>query len=359
MNHINLVLIAIIAYIGYLIIKQNNTKKEHMESVGKVKVPKSRCAKHQSSEILIDELIDDINNWETLSRKGDVIEKNIVKDNFIETQFHNDYRDVISALNDLVPSHKQIFNVANIPLKYSEPDHNEVTGMTTDFIETLNNTVKKVVSKVRNNNTGWDEPLEDPAVESGWDKIQRGLGNVPVHTRPLGKTNITLVSIEQVQKYETEGEIKYTCRIIIQKEGADDQMLLKVSFVVDKSNMTDEDNFFQLRNVEMDVTLEEAFIEGYLSDYGSDSRKQYELVKNKFYQLDNMEHNNMTDPKYIQNELLKHHRKREKEAEYRNSLLDEEGRDFHHNLPNVGKYSSYDVTQTIFDDMNNKNRSFS
>ena len=306
MKHINLVLIVIIAYIGYLIIKQNNTKKEHMESVNKVRVhnPKSRCTKHQSSDILIDELIDDISNWETLSRKDDVVEKNVINENFIDTQFHNDYRDVISALNDLVPSHKQIFNLANTPLKYSEPDRREVTGMVTDFIDTLNDTVKKVVCRIRNNNTGWDEPLEDPSVESGWDKIQRGLGNVPLHTRPLGQTSISLISIEKVKKYETEGETKYTCHIIIQKDGADDQMLLKVSFVIDKSNLTDEDNFFQLKNVEMDVILEEAFIEGYLSNYGSDSRKQYELLKNKFYKLDQMEHNNLTDPKYVQSRRI-------------------------------------------------------
>jgi hypothetical protein len=40
--------------------------------------------------------------------------------------------------------------------------------------------------------------------------------------------------------------------------------------------------------------------------------------------------------------------------EQRTALLDEEGQEFHKELPNIYDFSSYKGTQTIYDDMNKK-----
>ena len=57
-------------------------------------------------------------------------------------QFHNDYRDVYTALLNIVPDKRQLFNVANIPLTYSEPEANEISLMMKDFMAVLNENIK-------------------------------------------------------------------------------------------------------------------------------------------------------------------------------------------------------------------------
>ena len=62
----------------------------------------------------------------------------------------------------------------------------------------------------------------------------------------------------------------------------------------------------------------------------------------------------MTDPKYVQKVLMDKYNLKAKEMGLRNSLLDEEGRDFHKTLPNMYDFSNITGTRTIFDDMNEK-----
>jgi hypothetical protein len=88
-----------------------------------------------------------------------------------------------------------------------------------------------------------------------------------------------------------------------------------------------------------------------MSDYGIDDKKNYILKRDKFYGIDNLEHNDITDPKYVLRELSKRHNRIQREIGHRNSLLDEEGRDFHATLPNSADFSSYQVTQSIYEDM--------
>ena len=360
MDYLNLMLIAIIIYIGYLLSNERivstqspiDTQSKKMEKFKSIKNKRSK-----SNDIIVDELLDDLQDWDKNYTERSKIKKNIIKSNFINTLFHDDYRDVITSFNNIVPSQKQLFNMANIPLKYTEPNKIEVKSLVTGFIGNINSYIKNDINLTRDQNTGWDEPLENPTVESGWEQVQKSLGLQPsLYNKSLGQTGIKLISVEKVQKYETEDEIKYACMLVIEKIGSDEQMLFKVSFVIDKKLLQDENRFFSIQNAELDVAVEEIHIEGYLSDNGSDANKLYKNIKGKHYELDNMEHNNLTDPLYIQQKLMEHHNNRERENDYRNSLLDENGRDFHRDLANPYDYSSYQVTQTIFDDMNCKKK---
>ena len=57
---------------------------------------------------------------------------------FVEGQFHTDYRDTITAFGNLVPAQKQIFNMANVPVSFTNPNLKEVTNIVKDFIKELN-----------------------------------------------------------------------------------------------------------------------------------------------------------------------------------------------------------------------------
>jgi hypothetical protein len=258
----------------------------------------------------------------------------------------------------MVPSNKQIFNVLNRPLKYSEPSEKEVIDLVSQFIDNLNNEIK-AVPDVRNNNTGWDESLPDNKVLSGWEKQRKSLGlETSVHPEPLGKTNVDLVDIRKIQKYEIENEIKYSIVLILEKEEADDQIMIKVSFVVDKTNLVDENNFFVEDSFDVRVFIEDISIEGFFSDYGQDMIKQYELTKSKDAEFKMLENQNIMSDQDIMNELGRQYEKRIREMEMRTSTLDEYGRDVHYTQPDMMGFAAINSTQTIEDDILNKNRIF-
>jgi hypothetical protein len=345
MNNIDILLYAVIFYMIYLVANGNKKQKKN-----KCVLPKEHF-KGTVDDPYLDDLIDELKSWE-----GDCnVEKKVPHPNFLDTKFHNEYRDVITALNNLVPSQKQLFNLANMPIKYSEIDPAEVKCVIDDFITNLNKNIIDEVPNCRNKNSGWDEGMQDPQMESGWDKFNKNLGlNPSLYNEPKGSTQINVFKVDKVQKYESDNEIKYICHLILEKIGVKDQMLLKATFVQDKI-YANENNFFVSKDIQMRVAIEELFIVGYLSNYGMDSNKQYEMVKHDFYHIDDMERNNLTDPKYVIDELQKRHNKIQKEMDYRNTLLDEDGQDFHKTMPYPYDYSSYQVTQTIYDDMNHNN----
>ena len=301
-----------------------------------------------------EELVDDVISWNS-SLSSANITKEIQNPNYVNIQFHNDYRDVITAINNLVPENRQRFNLANIPLHYSEPETDEVKLMIKDFLSVLNENVKSDVPIYRNPNSGWDEAITDPNVESGWNKVQKSLGlPVSIYEEPANKSHIKLIAINHVQKYETEDEIKYAINMVIQKLNTEDQMVLKASFVQDKRPLNDENNFFVSKNIDMKVIIEDVFITGYLSNDGADSNQQFDLDKEKYYAYDGLEYNNMTDPKYIQGILMKKYETRTREMNGFNAMLDSEGQAMHKSLPSVYDFSNIKGTKTIFDDMNLK-----
>lgn len=353
MEAINLVLIGVIAYVIYLL-----TVKNKSDDRAKLNEPNNK--KKSTKQINDKELIDDMISWDTQSNDSynsydfGVVTKEVLNPNFLNIQFHNDYRDVMTALNNIVPDKKQFFNLANIPVIYSQPEVNEVAGMVRDFINVLNENLKSEVPHYRHSNTGWDEAIQDPRVKSGWDKVQDSLGlPVSIYEDPAPKSPVKLVSIRSVDKYETEDEIKFSCDIVIQKLNVEDQMIIRTSFVQDKRALHNENNFFVQHTVEMKVMIEELFIAGYLSNHGNDYRRQQDDIdKQIYFDYNKMEYNDMTDPKYIQQVLMDNYKRRSEEIGHRNSLLDEEGQAFHQELPHIYDFSNIKGTQTIFDDMN-------
>lgn len=391
-DSINVVLLIIIAFVIYSLTtntlnfrdifnKKEKTKSKiriipkrtiNKKSMNTINVNQHKYGKHDDQRY-VDDILNDTISWDNSYDSSFV--KNIeVNKNFIDTQFHNDYRDVLTAFNNLVPDRKQLFNIANIPLVYSEPEAAEVKNLVTDFISTLNHNITTEVPRVRNKNSGWDELIPEPKTKSGWEQVQSSLG-LPesLYEEPANNAKVLLVDIPQVQKYETEDEVKYSIELIIQKVNVDDQLLVKGDFVQDKRPLLDENNFFTAKNIEMKISIENLFITGYLSKAGDNgnltcghgdklnisSGNSYNINdvdnydgKEMYYDYNKLEYNNMTDPNLVQQLLMEKYKKKNEEMEQRTAMLDSEGQAYHGTLPNVYEFDNIKNTQSIYDDMN-------
>lgn len=358
LNNTNIILIIIIAILLVIFIFGDTQNNEGIENVktyqenDKEIMAEMINKRKKNKKIKEKDVVDDVISWDG-TIDGDVITKERMNPNFLDMQFHNDYRDLITAFNNLVHEKKQKFNLANIPLVYSEPEVNEVKNLVSDFINVVNINLKNEVPNVRNKNSGWDEAIPDPNVKSGWTKVQDSLGLASsLWNDPAKKNKVKLININRLQKYETEDEIKYSIEMVLQKPNVEDQIVIKGEFVQDKRPLNDENNFFVTKNIDMKVIIEDIFILGYLSNYGNDARLQFDGDKEKFYDYNILEYNNMTDPKLIQRILMEKYKDRTEEMEQRNAMLDEEGQNFHRTLPNVYDFSNIRGTRTIYDDMN-------
>lgn len=310
-----------------------------------------------SSNRNLNDVYDDIYKDQVLNDSG------IVNKYFIDIKYHKDYSHVLSALNNLVPRVKSYFNIANIPMIIAEPKLLEVKGLISSFIDLLNDTIKKEVTSFRQSNTGWDEQLPEPKYESGWDKAQKALGLVPsLYNENFPKVSVKLIDVQNLKKYETDDEAKYVMDLIIQGITIDDQMSFKIGFTIDKRFAKNENNFnLQVVDIQ-NIKIEDVYINGFYSNNARDGNafenmEEYQKYDglNNFNDFDNFSiKNNLTDPQYIQKVLLDKYKLRTKEMNQRNSLLDEEGKDYHNSLPKLYDYQNIYATQTIFDDMNCK-----
>lgn len=278
----------------------------------------------------------------------------VLNNNFVEMQFHNDYRDVITAINNLVPRKKQFFNLANYPVVNSNPEVSEIRDLIDNFVNVLNDNIMQEVPNSRNKNSGWDEAITDLTQESGWEKQRRELGlATSLYNPPAKRAPVVLIEVLHVKKQETDDEIKYICILVLQKTNVNDQISLRCSFIQDKRELNDENNFFIDHDVTMKIMIEEIGIIGYYSNEGLDNNMLSDNNKEElYYDYDRMEYNNMTDPRHIQKVLMDNYKKRNREMNNRTALLDEEGQLFHQSLPHLYDYSNIQGTQTIFDDMN-------
>ena len=357
--------IALIIIIGLLVFIMfygtNNEQFNDMQTKQGIKntqIMKQNINKQQVIEDVASYFSDDmVSNYSLNSKESLDIMKKPLNPNFMNIQFHNDYRDVYTALLNIVPDKKQLFNISNIPLTYSEPELNEVKLLLKDFMKILNENIQTEVPLYRNPNSGWDEAVVDPTVESGWDKAQKALGlPISLYEKPAPNGIVDIIKVNKIQKYETEDEIRYAIEFVVQKRGVDDQMIVKGSFVVDKRPLNDENNFFMSIKVDMKILVEDIFIVGFLSKDGVQAVQQQldtDIGKEIYFDINRMEKNLLTDPKYVQKVLMDKYAARSAETSLRNALLDENGKEFN-TLPNMYDFSNITGTRTIFDDMNEK-----
>ncbi len=230
----------------------------------------------------------------------------VINTQLLEMQFNNDYRDIITSFNDFLPEQRQIFNIHNVPTKMINATPEEVAGIVNDFIRNLNDNTKNNVSETIGVNSGWDE-LQSKEKENatGWKKYMTNLG-LPssLYGEPASKAPVKLLRIDSVEKNVSENETQLICSLIIQKMGVSDQMLVKVTFVYQNSDVNEDRDFFKANNSgPSDVIIEDIFVVGYLvKDDTRVSNKDY--TRDNFYDFDELGKNDIMDQGALMKELI-------------------------------------------------------
>lgn len=328
MNLINLMLILIILFILFYIIKKSYNKKNKMN--------KNKLTKVNDKDYL-DELLQINNN---------INEDNNINPIFVESQYHNDYRDTITAFSNIVPCFKNVFNLSNLPVEYTVINLNNIDNvnkMINDFIKELNKIIIKMPD-YRNPNTGWDELIPDKKVKSGWEKQMEKLGLPPnLYPEPAKKSKIYLLSIDRVEKYETDDELKYVIFLFIKKKYINDQLLIKVSFVMDKKLINEDRDFFKNKleknnkelnkNImELEIIIEDIFVVGYMTL--NNTIDTMGKKPDDFYNFEGLENQNMLNDKVILKELINKYKDRAKEMKQFSSDI------YNENIFNNGSISN-------------------
>lgn len=280
---------------------------------------------HSNSQIYEDdEDCDDKYNDENIDKYLDIIikakyggknKKIKVNQNFVENQWHTDYRDTQNAFEIVVPNRKQLFNLCALPVDQAcEVPEKDTRYLVSKFIKEINKTVKNKVSNELSA-TSWIDNMPQKQFESGWDKQQKALGlPTSIFKEPAKKAPIKLVKIDHAEKYETEKEIRYSLFLIIQKKNVQDQLVIKVNFVVDKNDVNMDRDFFSSGkdSFRTTVMLEEISIIGFLTTnkFGERTRQD------DFYQFDAITDGKMFSQEQIITELNK------KKAEYAEEMID-------------------------------------
>lgn len=357
-NYVYVLLTLLFIYIFYIIYDCTttiNTNKQY------------KTHKKEINNFDYESLLSDSNNSYSSSIITDIINSsnnsiNIpVNKYLLNTQFHPDYRDVITAFNNLVPGSGSncvgtgkgsTFNISNLPQETIVPETKDVKKLIKSFMKELNNNIFNVVTDFRNSNTGWDEAVKEQDYQDGWEKTYNSLNvQTNLYHKAKKRCKVDLVDINKVIKHETDDEIQYIVHMILKKQNTNDQIFIKIFFLQNKRGITDENNFNK-NIIELPIRIENIFIIGYLSMHKTFDSQIFDGNHTQYMEYDQLDNNNMTDPKYIQKYLIDKYQQRQKDNDYRTAMLDEEGQIFHSTMKNINEYENIKNTRTIFDDMN-------
>jgi hypothetical protein len=199
----------------------------------------------------------------------------------------------------LMTDQKNIFNQSFEPLlstsnNIENNDRTDVDNLVESFLKSLNNNIKNNVGNIscQTLNT-WDDNMpqitpNDKIIKqkSSWEQYNEELG-LPSSIFPESakKSKVDLIKIDHIDKYETSKELKYSVYLILQKKHVSDQMIVKVSFVLNKNDVNLEREFFNTtkNNFETKIIIEEIVIIGFMIMKGFGIPKSN---REKFYDYD-------------------------------------------------------------------------
>lgn len=301
-NTLNYIIIIIIVTLGYMIYKSNESL-----SVNKI---------HKNNDLYTDEdysYLDDVFNQIPKRNKNNSHLDNFIykikqiskpkkfapiNPYFIDMKVHNDYRDTITSFNNIAPDQRPLFNRSVLPVKQIDVDPNQVKPLVKAFIKRINDDVKYNVTDELNEQSGWDELAEEKKMQQdGWSRQQKELG-LPdsLWGGPATKAKIKLIKIDAVEKFATEEQINFVVHMILQKKNVSDQMVVKVSYIMDNIDINADRNFND-KNSEKDynVRIEEIAIIGFLTNH------QYgdPVDRKDFYEFTNIEKDDMIDQELL------------------------------------------------------------
>jgi hypothetical protein len=313
-----LIVIVIIVFIYIIINKKENNKKDNLYEEEDYSYLDEIFDNIESKNNFKNNLKNNFKNNSIINSKSNLKIENKVKPYYIEMRVHNDYRDTITAFNNVAPDQRPIFNRSVLPVKEINPNPIEVKPLVKAFIKKVNEEVKYNISDIQNENSGWDE-LAPEKKKDGWGDYQNELG-LPesLYNQPAKRAKIRLIKIDTVQKFATQDQLNFIVHMIIQKTNTSDQMIIKVSYVMDNVDLNAERNFNKSEfNVDFNVKIEEIAIVGFLTDHSYG-----DLTERKdFYQFVNIEKDNIISDEKILKQLKEKYKQRQIESDNFNLII--------------------------------------
>lgn len=273
---------------------------------------------------------------------------------FTESQFHNDYRDLITAVSTMADQ-KQLFNTGGLPVKNTKPNDRKSKRLINYFMNELNRVVMEKASGSLGTNGTWNDVLPMENVKSGWDKQMEKLGlPTSVYTAPAKSAKVKMLEMKSCYATETDDDMRITCVLLCKKENTTDQILFKVNFWADKKDINGDRDFFKDNDdtysiddeEELRIVIEQIFILGYyVQEYSGSS-----TMRKDFYKFDNLEgQDGMMDQKEILRQLMKKQRDRARET---NTVINPDNPNslqLKKQTPHLTNYEEFENTRTIFD----------
>lgn len=213
---------------------------------------------------------------------------------FVESQFNNSYRDVLTAFNYVCPDQKILFNLQALPVTITRYPNGETpiefVKLISQFLNRVNDEIKKLPDSYEvvnnyNNYMPLTSQLKKNTEGKGIDIFYKSIG-VDFNLYPDLPANapIELIDIISITKEYTESETKYIATIAVKKilESVTDQLKITVHFIV-KNNPLDSCDMFdscspppQDINSYQKVAIEFIYIDGY---YTNDFNVDYDCMR--------------------------------------------------------------------------------
>lgn len=281
-------------------VKENNKFK---------KVPKIKySSKHMPKDVskFIDKMFK-----ENTQNKIKSIKQVQINPYFQEMQFHQDYRDTLNAFG-LMCEQKPIFNKSYLPLLKSEKtNESEVSGLVDQFVSSLNTHITNDVGDIAAQQlNSWNDNMPPVTAsnniikkKASWEDYNEELGLPPtIYIDPAAREQVKLLKIDNINKYETSAQLKYCVYLILQKPSVVDQMIVKVSFVIDKNDVDLEREFFDKNKnkFETKIIIEEIATVGFMIKQGSGKPKSQ---REKFYDYDGFDEGRLISEKDVIRQL--------------------------------------------------------
>jgi len=277
---------------------------------------------------------------------NDEIQKPNINSDLIEIQYHVDYSDTITAINNLTPQ-KELFNLAFLPVQSSKPDDDTINQLVSIFITSLNDEIKKT-PQFLNVNSGWNNMNMRLREKTNQELQFESLG-IPskLYNTPAEKSNVILLRIDKAEQFNTNTQVRIEVHIIIQKQemNVKDQMVLMVQFFMEKENNS-TDNFFTQKltydSFKTSVLIERIFIVGFLTN-----KSILKTKIEKFYEYDDIlrQDGTMNQEKVLKM-MIQKHKDRDEALNSFTQTLDNDTKTTHFE----DDAKMYDETRTIIDD---------
>lgn len=309
-NILNYFIILLLIILVYLALNNNNNKTKNVSKRNikntNIKIKKSSNKKSNDEYEYLDNIFAQMSQSRGMSnliyktqkdhKTGDY---SPVKPFFVDIRIHNDYRDVLTSFDNVAPDQRPYFNRSMLPVRQAQVNPVSIKPMVKEFIKRINEDIKINVYDQVTSQTGWDEYAEErkPQID-GWGKQMKQLG-LPesLWDHPACQSKLKLIKIDAVEKFITEEQINIIIHMILQKKNVDDQMIVRISYIMDNVDINVDRNFNK-DNIapEYNIRIEQIYVIGYLTDYRYGDTN---TNRKDFYEFTNIEKDDMMDQDLI------------------------------------------------------------